>query len=427
MSDAYWFSPAPSEVMCSRLSLDFNLRAADLFFREMIVPELGRIWFVRQLSWPLAALALHMEMGNGPRPTAICHGIEALACKLEFWANPNSPSPRVLGRRAFGRDAEQDVWSFHQLRQPAHYVRNTHRQAATRAIRADGGLGFARGSRFDLLELEPVGRKIAENFLEQRVGQGRMSLRKWLRGWLEDHQGVPSHPKALLQALSPERATVAERELVYSRLVGRSTPAGEKRKRLAHALGRAENLKSIGGDGGVVDCLRKAGHSEQANEIVVARAFGTMLDRARDTVAILTHAVELGRGGVKLANLARDSALKKSIKDLRTTSKNYVGKVNELNAVAIKGVATSRDFSNAVVAGEDMEAIRILVERCGKLLGLADGVVTRGPLFRVVDATDEGSALEDGVASIEPDGTGRTFRIANFHSLLRDAERRGAL
>ena len=23
------------------------------------MPELGRIWFVRQLSWPLAALALH--------------------------------------------------------------------------------------------------------------------------------------------------------------------------------------------------------------------------------------------------------------------------------------------------------------------------------------------------------------------------------
>ena len=33
----YWFSPAPSEVTSSRISLDFDLRAADLFFRELVV------------------------------------------------------------------------------------------------------------------------------------------------------------------------------------------------------------------------------------------------------------------------------------------------------------------------------------------------------------------------------------------------------
>lgn len=53
-----WFSPAPSAVSFSRLVLDFGLRAADLFFRELVVPELGQVWFVRQLSWPLAAFAL---------------------------------------------------------------------------------------------------------------------------------------------------------------------------------------------------------------------------------------------------------------------------------------------------------------------------------------------------------------------------------
>ena len=113
MSDAatYWFSPAPSEVTSSRISLDFDLRAADLFFRELVVPELGRIWFARQLSWPLAALALHEDLAshgsNPPKPTAICHGIEALACKLEYLVDPQDPSHRNLGRRAFGRDADR--------------------------------------------------------------------------------------------------------------------------------------------------------------------------------------------------------------------------------------------------------------------------------------------------------------------------------
>ena len=88
MSSLYWFAPAPAQVSSQRLSLDFDLRSADLFYRELVVPELGRIWFARQLSWPVAALALHKELAgvgsNPPKPTAICHGIEALACKLEY-------------------------------------------------------------------------------------------------------------------------------------------------------------------------------------------------------------------------------------------------------------------------------------------------------------------------------------------------------
>lgn len=107
---AYWLSPAPSELTYSRVALDFDLRAADLFFRELVVPELGRVWFSRQLSWPLAALALNEELASGvsnaPTPTLICHGIEALACKLEYEANraPETRSRRILGTRAFGRE-----------------------------------------------------------------------------------------------------------------------------------------------------------------------------------------------------------------------------------------------------------------------------------------------------------------------------------
>lgn len=424
MSDdaTYWFSPVPSEVSSSRISLDFDLRAADLFFRELVVPELGRIWFARQLSWPLAALALHEELAsrgsNAPKPTAICHGIEALACKLEYSVDPQEPSRRILGRRAFGRDAEREVWSFQRLRQATNYVRNTHRQAATRAIRTDGGLGFARGSRFDLLEREPVGSALASAVLDQRVGKGGTTLRKWLLGWLDGDREVAGS-KTLLQALSPEHPTEEERALVRSRLLGTSAPASEKRQRLARAVGRGADLPDIDD---VVVRLREAGHREQADEVVAARGFGAVLDRARDAVANLTRAVEPGRGGVKLAILTSDSAVRKSMRDLRAIAKNYVEKAN----VAGVGEPTSRSFADAVSAADDPAAIRLLVGRAGEVLGLADGSVVRGPLFRVVDATDETSDLEDGAESIEPDRTGRTFRIANLHSLLRDIDGRGA-
>jgi hypothetical protein len=312
------------------------------------------------------------------------------------------------------------VWSFHRLRQATNYVRNTHRQAATRAVRVDGGLGFARGSRFDLLELEPVGRALADTFLGQNVGQGGTTLRKWLVGWLRDEKSLPASHGSFHRALSPDHSTDEERTLVRSRLLGTSTPASEQRQRLARAVGRAAEVPDI--EGAVVVRLREDGYRDQANQVIAARAFGAMLDRARDAVASLTHAVEPGRGGVKLATLATDSGLKRSFKDLRSAAKNYVEKAN----TAKVDEPTSRAFADEVVVADDSEALRLLVRRADKVLGLADGSVVRGPLFRVVDASNEAGDLEDGAASIEPDRTGRTFRIANFHSLLRDLDQRGA-
>lgn len=424
-SSAFWFSPAPSEITASRISLDFDLRAADLFFRELVVPQVGRIWFVRQLSWPLAALALYEELAshgsNTPKPTAICHGIEALACKLEYEANSDreTRSRRILGSRAFGREDGKEKWSFHGLHQASNYVRNTHRQAATRAVRVDGGLGFASGSRFDLLELEPVGRALANAFLNQKVGQGGTTLRKWVVGWLRDEKKLTASHASFRTALSPDSATEDERALVRSRLLGASTPAGEKRQQLSQAVGRAAAMPDI--EEAVVLRLREHGQPEQADEVVAARAFGAVLDRARDTVASLTRKVEPARGGVKLSDLQRDAGLKKSIDGLRAVSTNYLERAN---AAGIKE-ATSRAFAEAVVAAGDAEAVRLLVRRSIEVLALADDSVNRGPLFRVVDGPDELSDLEDGATSIEPDRTGRTFRIANFHSLLRDIDQRG--
>jgi hypothetical protein len=125
---------------------------------------------------------------------------------------------------------------------------------------------------------------------------------------------------------------------------------------------------------------------------------------------------------VKLAVLATDSDLKRSFKDLRSAAQSYVEKAN----TAKIDEPTGRAFADAVVVADDSDAIKLLVRRAGEVLRLADGSVVRGSLFRVVDATDEASDLEDGAASIEPDRTGRTFRIANLHSLLRDVDQRGA-
>lgn len=425
IASTFWFSPAPSEVLSSRISLDFGLRSADFFFRDLVVPELGRIWFVRQLSWPLASLALHESIqsqgSNAPKPTAICHGIEALACKLEYQVDPQGPFERILGSRAFGHDDEAMVWSFQRLRQPSNYVRNTHRQAATRALRQDGGLGFATGARFDLLELEPVGRSLAETFLDQRVGKGGTSLRKWLLGWLRDEQELPGWSDTLIDAMSPKHPSSGERELVRSRVLDTSTATCETRQHLASAIRRAADLPDI--KGVLVPRLRDAGHRKQADEVIAALAFGAVLDRARDATADLTLAVESGRGGVPIATLARDAAIRNALGALMAAAKNFSSKVSTAGITE----PTSRAFAEALLGSDDeLQAIRFLVGRVAQVLGLSDDSVHRGALFRIVDKTESLDGLEEGAASIEPDRTGRTFRIANLHSLLRDVGQRGA-
>lgn len=423
-TSAHWFAPVPAAISAARLSLHFELRAADLFFRELVVPELGRVWFVRQLSWPLAALALHEDMADGGarglRPTAICHGIEALACKLEYSASPEDRSPRILGSRAFGRDADRAVWSFLRLRQRVHYVRNTHRQSATRALRVDGGLGFARGSRFDLLELEPVGRELANAFLDQRVGRGGASLRTWLGGWLAGDRDIPDAPRTLRSALSPDSPTEVECALVRSRLRDVSTAAATKRRRLAEAVGLAAGLPDI--EQVVVARLRARGHDAQADEVLAARAFGAVLDRCRDALAALSCAVEPARSGMPIETLAVDKEIRRAVKDLRAASRGFMERADRAGVRE----PTSRDFANGLSAADDAGAIRLVVRRAGAVLQRVDGAVVRGPLFRVLDDAEATDELEDGAASIEPDRTGRTFRIANLHALLRDIHGSGA-
>ena len=425
-----WFSPSASEISTSRLSLDFDLRAADLFFRELVAPGLGRIWFARQISWPLAAIALHEELTNdgwnAPKPTTISHGIEALGCKLENLGRRGRAdrSRRLLGSRAFARDDSQNVWSFGLLSQAKNYVRNTHRQASTRALRTEGGLGFAQGSRFDLLELEPIGRELARAFLDQHVGQGGKSLRNWLLDWIQGDEKrnvqAARGSASIKTALSPERPTNEERAIVRARLLDTSNAESDKRLRLSRAIGNNQELPDI--EDGIVVRLREAGYPSQANEILAARGFGAVLDRARDAVAAMTKALDSERLGLALPILAQDEQVEQSTADLRAAATNYL----QATDTAAVNEPYSRRFAEDIRDAENPRILEVLVQRAEGLFALADRIVVWGSSPQIVKPTqdEEGAQdvadLEDGALSLEPDRTGRTFRIKNLHSLLRD-------
>lgn len=418
-SASYWFAPEPDGATGTRLRLDFGVRAADLFFRELVVPGIGGIWYVRQIAWPLASLRLHQRLRERgerpPRPSIVANAVEALACKLEFHRDATERSERILGTRAFGRDPNFERGSFADLQRGDLYVRNTYRQVAVRALRVESGLGFVRGPRFDRLQFEPVGLAMANAILEQRAG--RSSLGAWLERWVPGDRDL-SRPTALLAALSPKNPTATERDLVRARLFDTDGAASEKRRALRDALADAGDPLAIEEE--VVPHLRRRGQLPQAQEILAARSFGALLDRSTELVAPITTLVEPARRGVTPSSLTTDRKVAAAAEGLRLAARAFLRRADE--AVIVE--ATSRAYALEIQsAGDDATLLERVVARVPRLLSRADGAIARGPLFRVLG--DDGD--DDADAIPEPDRTGRTFRIANFHSLLQDLETTGGV
>ena len=143
-------------------------------------------------------------------------------------------------------------------------------------------------------------------------------------GWLRDEKKMPASRASFRAALSPEHATDDESAHLSALAASARQPlSGEKRQRLAQAVGRAAVMPDI--EEAVVARLRGGGHPKQADEVVTARAFGAVPDRASDVVARLTCAVEPARGGVKVPTLVTDSTIKRSLEDLRSATEELRG------------------------------------------------------------------------------------------------------
>lgn len=415
MTTAIWFAPAPSTADTTRLTLDFGLRSSDLYFRELVVPGLGGVWFVRQLAWATGAIALKHEMsqlgGHVPTATRISHGIEALACKRDY-LDGNTDSPMVLGKRAFGRDPDGTIIDFERLTQRAYYVVNTHRQDTSRALRENNGLGLASGSRFNQFSLTGAGQALADTFLDQTVGQGGGRLRRWLQDWIRDRAKFTN---SVSKALVPSHPSAGEAEHVSSRLLGVAGSDGDKRRALASALGRSKELPDI--EAVVAPRLRSKGHARQALEVIAALRFGAAMDQTREVAAHITRQLEPETSGLPCSRISRDTQAKRALSALRLACKKFVV---SSDAAAI-GERDSLRFADEVLGATDAEVIASIVRRVPDLLSLVDGSACHGPLFRVIGASE--STQRDGDDEQTAARADRTFRIAKLHALLRDIDR----
>jgi hypothetical protein len=415
---SYWFAAAPSRQERSRVSLNFGLGRADRLLRERVVPELGKVWFVRQLTWSVAAIALRERLRGmtNTKASAISHGLEALGCKLEWNRYPDSE--RILGKRAFGRDTADGVWAFDKLKTTKHYVQNTHRQAAARTIRDVGGLGLATGSRFDAYALTTNGQELADAFLDQPVGKGSGKVRARLEAWIGGDDIDRS--SSLRHAVAPSCPSDRERELVRARIFGVTGEPCERRLHAAQALGHGRELREMLD---VAARLRDAGHVEHADDVVAAHSFGMMIDRARDLAALVSARVDEAKFGWPLAEATEDREIKNAVAALKASGALFLKKADAAKLDESKSRAFARALEKDIV-----EVVQSVARATPEVFSVAENRVMRGPLFRIVESSVamreafENKETEDGADALEPDSTHQTFRLANLHALARDLE-----
>lgn len=433
-----WYAPVPYDTRTRRLALDFNLRSADRFFGERVVPGARRVWFVRELSWALGALALMPELSGTlstlPTPTDVAHGIEALASRLTFFANDEQEfaTRRLFGRRAFQRDGKRAPWAFAMLCQREHYVRNTHRIAITTALRAEA-LGLVTGRRFNSMRPVGLGLELAEHFLAQqmRVGRGK-SLKECLRQWIErdaEESATIQNRPGIRETLGPETPSDAERHCVARALFSEETSAALTRRNLAKALLRYRSLPSVEQE--LVPALKDLGREAQALDLVAARAFGTMFD---DVIALAfaTHAsIHCQHEPVLGFALSQERSVCSAHDALRASAEAFEQAAKNAGLSAQPELSYPLSLVHALRTQPLEKVLLTLLKQAPALFEVQENSVGRGPLFdrltqRLTSTSSEElldeDSDEDSIAVLgdAKTPTQRTFGIEGFLSLIHD-------
>lgn len=416
-----WFIPVPEEPTPRRALVHLGLNGADRHYRELVVPGIGSVWFVRQLSWAVAGIALSKDLPQY-RPSVVANAVEALACKYYWDYIDEEDTERIHGVRAFAR--YPDAWGFTDLAQTRYFVQNTYRQNTVRALSDRTGLGFTTGGRlFNAMVLTKHGEDLARLFLEQRAGRGRAYLRSCLSRWIagdEDAINGGTVQKAL-DPWRPSKHEGGEGSVVLDRLQAHSPESSEDAdpQRRARLLKVFQELDLHDDDEGDLEAVLQALRSmpspharAQAEHIRTAVAYTDVAALARR----LIHrcAEELGEPGALEATL-KDLAqqLENDIEALRTASSAYLDMCNISGA----GHADAGAFAEQIIQHTSNDKVlELVVRRDGVILQLAgEMVVEPGPLFKshktLTDKPDD--ALAEA-------GTLRSFRLRQLLYLWED-------
>ncbi len=347
-----WFIPGLEKFPTQRALLHLGLNKAVRYYRELVAPGIGGVWFVRQLSWAVAGIQLTKDINQPILASRIANAIEALACKLILKDNSNA---NVRGKRAFRR--YPDAWLFKELSQPMNYVQVTYRQSAVTALLK---LGITEGGmRFNSMSLSPIGEELANAFLN--------IIRNPLLNWIDGGDFPESGKK--VNWLSQKYAGNTENQIVRDRLRADTIDNGNnphRRRLLIDAFGKLVDVD--------MPAIKKELNYDQVSEIVTAESFDYMLTTARNL--IYKCAEDLKNAQSKpIKDLAKENV--NIIIELKKKALNFL----KHSEVSKKIHIDAKSFADSIHSAETEDILQKLISRDGSILTCSDRKIWQGALF----------------------------------------------
>ena len=369
----------------SRVDLTFNLGDAIRYHREMTVPGIGGLRFVRQLSWAVMGIALSKEQNNTLKANVIANGIEALGCKVEYCRNKEDYT--FIGSRAFGRDNE--VALFKYLCQSKYYVQNTYRQSIVTAL---SSLGFCESSRFNQMKLTQIGENLRNAFGSQKLRfhfnkMGKKPettceefLKKWTSNDSEKFFDNVLKDDECYRILSPKMASLEEKKVVWNRLNARNErPENDKERRvhLIELMDKIERIKDPS-ERNLCQLLEEKGYISHSRQIQDAVRFNKMRDAAIDVLHQCCRFIEDNNNEIKLVACSKDVSVKDSYGILIERCKDYINNLYEKDSVPV----SSRNFAKKFIDVTTEDGIAFLVKQENGIVDLVGNLLRPLNLFQ---------------------------------------------
>lgn len=417
MSEAIFVTTPDSFEGVSRTNTSFDLRELEHAHDEEVVPGIGSLSYVRHATWALAAIRLFSSntdiQEKAKVQSRVANALEALACKLQFFADPDHRDNRDRGSLAFRRPASKDLWTFDDLQRKENYVQNTFRQSVVSSL---WGLGFCETGTtlFNQMKLTIDGEKIADAFLRKKTTddsdvsdtlEKKKNLPLVLTNWICNNTQGNKIENSLLSAKYP---TEGEKTIMKQRLLARNEadPHGdpEKRSRLIGLLQDLEDestyqeellIKLKNGDD------RSKRHAWQIENAI-------RFEQVKKDVRALYNTCGnyvFRSNSVMLSVLCKDEEVKNAYAQFQTSILAYHKEAKvELPIVANELIRQGRVYLNIE------ETIKYLIRHEGHALSINGARVVKGPLLK-----------EDGFAPVRIDYENwKHPRLGQLLNLWRD-------
>jgi hypothetical protein len=411
----------------SRIDLTFNLGSAIRYHREMTVPEIGGLRFVRQASWGVAGIQLAKSPENKKRYRAheIANAIEALGSKIHFVfeCNRDKEQYKYLGSRAFGNDWTS--FSYQCLKKSSYYVQNTYRQAIVTALRP---LRFCKGSSFfDQMELDRNGERLFKAFL----GENKLSkcnVNKWLENWVFKNKNYSIGAESYQNVFSPTKASDEEKEIMRQSLDSlvslKKDP--KRRSRLIEIMQKFKPHNEQ-------DLMRILSEKYEEGEchalqIQDAINFNKMREDAINLLQACAVVVKErnGRNGYPIDTCCKDFKVREKFDVLKKSCKIYLDALNgrdEKNEAPLKEAVI---FAGKVDC-EPLSFIEFLIKQESGIMDVANGNIIALSLFDKFLQRDENSGDNESNSennedlTISKSDSWKLPRLSQWQSLYDDS------